>query len=263
MAKFTGGDLRLKDGQHVTWGTDLDCSMSYDGVADQLGVTCTISGVTPTEDYHLTTRLFVNTAITNVSGSLQTQITTFSDHNNLTNLNSDDHTQYSLADGTRAFTGTVGGIIPVASADLTTKQYVDDAVLSGIGVDHGGLGGLEDDDHILYVPTDGSRGFTSTVSGVDPTLSYHLATKSYVDSGGTDRHGRTSIGNGVSFIAVTFSDLGHTDYTVNATLENITDSPPSIYAFIVSARASTGFTVTFMGDTDSVNYVLNWTVIED
>lgn len=38
------------------------------------------------------------------------------------------------------------------------------------------------DDHPLYVPTDGSRGFTAPVAGVDPTQSSHLATKSYVDS---------------------------------------------------------------------------------
>jgi hypothetical protein len=32
---------------------------------------------------------------------------------------------YSLIDGTRAFTGTVGGVTPVADADLATKAYVD------------------------------------------------------------------------------------------------------------------------------------------
>jgi len=47
--------------------------------------------------------------------------------------------------------------------------------------DHGLLTGLEDDDHTQYVPTDASRGFTSTVSGIDPTEDYHLATKSYID----------------------------------------------------------------------------------
>jgi hypothetical protein len=110
---------------------------------------------------------------------------------------------------------------------------------------------------------DGSRGFTSTVSGVTPTQDYHLATKSYVDAGGTDNHGRESISNGSSTVSVTFSDLGTTNYTISATLENTSDSPPSIYAFIVSAKSSTGFTVTLMGDTDSANYVLNWSVILD
>jgi len=38
---------------------------------------------------------------------------------------SDPHTGYSLADGSRAFTGAVGGVSPVAGADLATKDYVD------------------------------------------------------------------------------------------------------------------------------------------
>jgi hypothetical protein len=48
------------------------------------------------------------------------------DHGSLLGLSDDDHVQYSLIDGTRAFTGTVGGIDPVAASDLATKQYVDD-----------------------------------------------------------------------------------------------------------------------------------------
>ena len=142
------------------------------------------------------------------------------------------------------------------------------ASISGSGsVDHGDLTGLDGDDHTQYVLADGSRGFTSTVSGVDPTSSYHLATKDYVDtltiSGGIDRHGRQAVANGASTVIVNFADLGHTNYTVNVTLENTTDSPPSIYAFIVSAKNSNGFTVTFIGTVDSANYALNWAVIED
>ncbi|KKL09705.1 hypothetical protein LCGC14_2563190, partial [marine sediment metagenome] len=61
------------------------------------------------------------------AGSLAT------DHGNLAGLADDDHTQYSLVDGTRSFTGVVAGIDPSASADLTTKNYVDtaDATISG------------------------------------------------------------------------------------------------------------------------------------
>lgn len=47
----------------------------------------------------------------------------------ITGRDDDDHTLYSLVAGTRAFTGTVGGITPVANADLTTKRYVDDLVI--------------------------------------------------------------------------------------------------------------------------------------
>jgi hypothetical protein len=120
-----------------------------------------------------------------------------------------------------------------------------------------------DDDHTQYVPTNADRGFTATVSGIDPVQDYHLATKWYVDQGGIDRKGRQAIANGASQVAVAFADLGHTNYTVNATMANTVDSPPSIYAFIVSATTTSGFQVSFIGDTDSANYYLHWSVIED
>jgi hypothetical protein len=48
-------------------------------------------------------------------------------HSQLVGLKNDDHTQYSLVDGTRPFTGAVSGITPTATSHLTTKQYVDGA----------------------------------------------------------------------------------------------------------------------------------------
>jgi len=47
------------------------------------------------------------------------------DHGDLTGRDDDDHTIYSLADGTRAFTGAVAGVDPSADADLTTKSWVE------------------------------------------------------------------------------------------------------------------------------------------
>ena len=47
--------------------------------------------------------------------------------------------------------------------------------------DHGGLLGLGDDDHTQYILATGVRGFSSTVSGIDPTEPAHLATKNYVE----------------------------------------------------------------------------------
>ena len=41
---------------------------------------------------------------------------------------------------------------------------------------------INNHEHDSYVTTNGSRGFISTVSGVDPTENYHLATKNYVDN---------------------------------------------------------------------------------
>jgi hypothetical protein len=56
------------------------------------------------------------------------------DHGLLTGLTpDDDHPHYVLADGTRGFSGTVSGVDPVDSDDLTTKNYVDtqDTSISG------------------------------------------------------------------------------------------------------------------------------------
>jgi hypothetical protein len=51
---------------------------------------------------------------------------TVNDHGALNGLGDDDHLQYSLVDGSRAFTGAVGGIDPSVGSDLTTRDYVDD-----------------------------------------------------------------------------------------------------------------------------------------
>jgi len=62
-----------------------------------------------------------------VNGSNQITFngTTLGDHGGLDGLADDDHSQYSLADGTRAFTGVVAGITPTGGTHLTTKAYVD------------------------------------------------------------------------------------------------------------------------------------------
>ena len=50
-----------------------------------------------------------------------------------------------------------------------------------VASDHGLLTGLTDDDHSQYIPVDGTRGFTGTVSGITPISTNDLATKFYVD----------------------------------------------------------------------------------
>jgi len=49
-------------------------------------------------------------------------------HHNLTGKDDDDHTQYVLANGTRAFTGKVVGVSPTETNQLATKSYVDSVV---------------------------------------------------------------------------------------------------------------------------------------
>jgi hypothetical protein len=134
------------------------------------------------------------------------------DHGNLGGLGDDDHTHYSLVNGTRAFSGVVGGVTPTSAVHLTTKSYVDTAdttisghlqtqidgvggdgvasivvsgttlsgsvVFEGLGSsslhvsgqtitfsggasggasDHGALSGLDDDDHLQYLLVNGGR----------------------------------------------------------------------------------------------------------
>lgn len=59
-----------------------------------------------------------------------------------------------------------------------------------IGLDHGELSGLADDDHIQYLLINGSRAMTGplTLSGA-PTVNLHAATKKYVDDAGVTDHG--------------------------------------------------------------------------
>lgn len=222
-------------------------------------------------------KTYVDTEITTISGVLNSSIVT--DHGNLTGLSDDDHSQYILADGTRSFSSTVGGVTPTSDAHLTTKGYVDGELLTVSGVlqneinsivtDHGELTGLSDDDHSQYILVDGTRGFTNTVSGVYPATTTDLATAEYVDDlvgsvgTGLDLYGREAISNAASTVTVSFDDLFTTDYTVNVTLRNTSDSPPSIYPFIVSGKTSSSFTVTFAGEMDSANYYIEWMLVLD
>lgn len=50
------------------------------------------------------------------------------DHGAVGGLTDDDHAQYSLADGTRDFSGVIVGVDPTASNHLATKEYVDSAI---------------------------------------------------------------------------------------------------------------------------------------
>lgn len=63
-----------------------------------------------------------------VSQSSVTQHNAALDHGALSGNGDDDHTQYSLVAGTRAFSGAVAGVAPTSGAHLATKSYVDSLV---------------------------------------------------------------------------------------------------------------------------------------
>jgi hypothetical protein len=128
------------------------------------------------------------------------------DHSLLTNLSSDDHHQYILRDGSRAFTGkqSLGGfnltnlLDPIAPQDAATKNYVD-AVNTSMQTyvdlnhpitDHGLLSNLTGDGHPQYLLVDGTRamsgnlnmGSNQIISLITGTTGDSATNKTYVDA---------------------------------------------------------------------------------
>jgi hypothetical protein len=58
MAKFKQNNVELRDNQKLIFDSSKNKHMSYDG--SELYINNTVSGVTPTEDYHLTTKDYVD-----------------------------------------------------------------------------------------------------------------------------------------------------------------------------------------------------------
>lgn len=84
-------------------------------------------------------------------------------HDDLVGLNDDDHTLYSRADGTRAFTGEVEGITPTQTNSLATKGYVDSE-----RTDHEGAA----DPHSQYVQRFGAANIVAS-SGASTSISFN------------------------------------------------------------------------------------------
>ena len=85
-------------------------------------LTTDINHASITNTHNLTTDID-HASITNTHN-----LTTDINHGAISGLGDDDHTIYSLADGTRDFSGVVVGVDPVNSNHLATKEYVDSAI---------------------------------------------------------------------------------------------------------------------------------------
>lgn len=291
MAKFRSGDLHLKDGQKVVFGDTYN--LWSDG--NELRVDTTISGVDPTQRYHLTTKGYVDDAILTLSGS-------YDEHNEMLNIQGGTTDEYYHLTNAQHTDLTDSGDCTIHHHDgmyyteaeldagqLDNRYYteteVDSEIDSNIAtfsgtidhdtivnahnlttdIDHGSIGGLTDDDHTQYSLVDGTRAFTSTVGGITPTLDAHLTTKGYVDSVSVDkfRAGRESLSIDDSSKAIIFGvAFSDTNYTISIELST-TDAVPSIYSTVVNNKANTGFTVVFSGDIDSANYELEWIAKHD
>jgi hypothetical protein len=69
MATFKQGNVKLNDNQKIVLGTDEDSNFYFDGT--NLCISSTVSGVTPTQDYHLVTKQYADT----LSGTSSSGIT--------------------------------------------------------------------------------------------------------------------------------------------------------------------------------------------
>lgn len=235
--KIQDKHVKLRYNQRTYYGDNDDCSIWHDG--SWLRISCTVSGVDPTQDFHLTTKQYVDAAVSGTNEFLE------------------------LTDTPVSYTGYGDSFVKVNVGE-TGLEFTS---LSGINalLDHGLLLGLDDDDHPAYVPRDGSRGFTATVSGVYPTQDYHLTTKQYVDEHSYDtKSGRTALATDDSSKSVLYgSAFVNTDYSISVMMRNTVDGNPSIYPMIVTGTTTSGFDVLFSGDIDSNNYYLDWICVAD
>ncbi len=87
----------------------------------------------------------------------------------------------------------------------------------------------------------------------------------FLGSPGTvERADSNAIGNGVSSLAVVFSQpVVNTSYAVYAAMSNVVDTNPQFQPITFTAKATTGFTASWNAPTDSVNYILEYIVKGD
>jgi hypothetical protein len=139
----------FESNEHFTWDS-VSGTIDHDTINNTHNLTTDI-------DHDQLTNYDVNEHFTweSVSGTI--------DHDTLVNFDQDEHFTWESVSGT---------------IDHDTIQNTHNLTTD---IDHGSIAGLPDDDHTQYVPTDASRGFTASVSGIDPTEDYHLSTKQYID----------------------------------------------------------------------------------
>jgi len=137
MAKFKQSNIEMRDGQTLILDTAKAKSLGYDG--SETFINTTLSGVTPTQDYHMTTKVYVDDAITTATGSLT------SDHGDLTGLDDDDHNKYPLITNFESDRATI-------ATNWTDLTDAGDTVLHGH--DHDALTNYVAGEHFLEANID-------------------------------------------------------------------------------------------------------------
>jgi len=125
------------------------------------------------------------------------------DHGDLTGLGGDDHLQYSLVDGTRAFTGGVGVVGSADEVQLTitgnSSQSADLFVIE-----------KSDSEDVLNIDSDGDTTFTKKKSGEDFDVKFF-------------RNTGTNSGKGVNLLFQDNSATGAIKFKSNGFVQNVND----------------------------------------
>ena len=127
-----------------------------------------------------------------------------------------------------------------------TYEYEEASAGGGGVTDHGDLDGLNDDDHKQYLTESRGDDRYYTQDIIDSML-------------GISKSGQFSLINGSSNASISFSSqFPNTDYSLSINITNIVDSYTAMYAYNVTSKSVSGFSVSFSGDIDSSNYILDW-----
>lgn len=120
MAKFKASNIELLDDQHISFDTAKAKTLSYDG--SELGFSAVVSGVTPTEDYHLSTKAYADSV--GGVGDAQSGLYSISDATksfNITFAPSYDDTAYAL----------VGDVVNTTDSNPAKYGYTISAMSTG------------------------------------------------------------------------------------------------------------------------------------
>ncbi|MHB8996924.1 MAG: hypothetical protein ACYC63_16900 [Armatimonadota bacterium] len=133
------------------------------------------------------------------------------DHGYLNGIGDDDHTQYyNQPRGDARYSLTThlhSGTYALVQYGIANGNNHDHSGGDGAQIDHGGLAGLADDDHLQYLKTDGSRALTANLSTATSGV--------LIDSVKLHAHrhsGNTGIGDGVQVYHDDLLNLGNDDH---------------------------------------------------
>ena len=190
--------------------------------------TFAVSGQTPTESSHLSTKGYVDNV--NTSNIYYT------------------NTNFAPLSGNFIFTNPISGQTPTEDTHLVTKSYADS---------------INDNVSTNFAPLSGNFIFTNPISGQTPTEDTHLVTKIYVDENWKNKVKYGTVAIPTSSIAVTGtfstpypSGVG-SNYILLLNLET-TGGSVNTYETLITDKTNEKFYVTFSSMITASDYVINY-----